>query len=128
MKKFEHENFINEIKEVYQDRLIHFEKANTNPFIYYDRIGNPISSVLWNILSDYAEYFVIKREKYGKYLIYTCWHGTEKLRFEIRVIDRDNNYALIHKEPHNSEDDALHGHEKILFLMEQKLFRQLIKN
>jgi len=94
-------------EEVYED----------HPPDRYDRMGNLISWAEWLVLTRDLQYSIVSREIIDNIEIFTLWEGYPEKRYEVNLIIKPWIYAMVC----DSEENALHVHNRLIFLVDQKL-------
>lgn len=119
MKENEHDTLVKNILEEQADSLAMLKNKFKNLDVErIDRQGTLIDLYEWIILSNDSRYRDVKIDKLGEFYVITYWTGYLFQPFESLVTKGDR---LLDSCGTFSEDDALHFHEKAVFMIDQKL-------
>ncbi len=94
----------------------------------YNRLGEPINNKLWHILINADDYYKLAEEFVEGNYVKTSWIGMNILHnedrpfiFDTEIINLKYN-AVMSKYYYPSEDVAFKHHQKLVFMLDQKMF------
>jgi hypothetical protein len=130
MTPFDHRRIIEKIYKEKEDFLnVLLEQRGCTEGEFYDRMKQPITPAEWIILRDECDYYLIAEEFLGNMHVYTEWHGYNPpfiFRTQICYAEQDGDDIILYPQMrihYADEISAMRGHNKMVFCIDQNMFR-----
>lgn len=130
MNSFDHRKIVEEIYKENEDFLnLLLEKRDCDVGDFFDRMKEPITPAEWIILRDQKDYYLIAEDLMDDWHVFTEWCGYDAphiFRTQISYVEPEGSDIILYPQMrfhYTSEKSATHGHNKMVFCIDQKMIR-----